>query len=131
MVRLVLKIFLAYWVAAGVVIVVSDFEPHREMHHPELNDALDSSLAMNGRYLAAAFESGHCSEAERILSTQYDAVAIARADGTLLCGDTGVDDQKALTQLAARNRKRMTANHTLFQLIATPLPYGNNNYILL
>ena len=35
--------------AAGVVIAISDFEPHRHVHNPELVDALDSSLAMNGR----------------------------------------------------------------------------------
>jgi len=131
MLRLVLKIFLAYWMAAGVVIVVSDFEPHRESHHPELEDALDSSLAMNGMALAAAFENGHCSDAERVLSAQYDALALARADGTLLCGDTGVDGQRALAQDAARNHKRITSNRALFQLIAAPLPFNSNNYILL
>jgi len=56
MLRLVLKIFLAYWIAAGVVIVVSDLEPHRENHHPQLEDALDSSLTMNGSFLTDAIE---------------------------------------------------------------------------
>jgi two-component system sensor histidine kinase CpxA len=131
MLRLVLKIFFAYWVAAGVVIVVSDFEPHREMHHPELEDALDSSLALNGLSLASAFENGRCSDAQRILQAQVDALALARADGTLLCGDTGVDGQQVLARTAAREHKRVTSNRTLFQLIATPLPFPNNSYVLL
>jgi len=45
---LIFKIFLAYWLAAGVVIAISDYEPHRHIHNPELTDALDASLAMNG-----------------------------------------------------------------------------------
>jgi len=44
MIRLLLKIFLAYWVAAGIVIAISDYEPHRHIHNPELTDALDSAL---------------------------------------------------------------------------------------
>lgn len=131
MLRLVLKIFIAYWMAAGVVILISDFEPHRETHHPELEDALNSSLTMNGALLADALESGHCPEVESILSKQYDALALATTDGTLVCGDTGIDGQRELAQKAAQNRKKVTANHALFQLIATPISNGNDNYILL
>jgi two-component system sensor histidine kinase CpxA len=131
MLRLVLKIFLAYWIAAGVVIVVSDFEPHRENHHPQLEDALDSSLAMNGSFLADALESGRCSDVKSMLSTQNDALAIAGADGALLCGDTGVAGERALAQAAAKDHKRVTDNHALFQLIATPIAAHNHHYVLL
>jgi two-component system sensor histidine kinase CpxA len=130
MFRLVLKIFLAYWIAAGVVIFVVDFEPHRQIHHPELVDALDSSLAMNGKLLVAAYEGDRCSQVENVLSTKYDALAIAAPDGTFLCGDPGVFGQKALVVAAAKNRKRMTTNHALFQLIASPFPVHGNYYIL-
>ena len=131
MLRLVLKIFLAYWIAAGVVIVVSDLEPHRENHHPQLEDALDSSLTMNGSFLTDAIERGRCAEVKSLLSTQYGALAIAGTDGTLLCGDTGVEGESALARSAAKARKRMTDNHALFQLIATPIASGNRNYVLL
>ncbi|MBW8749015.1 MAG: hypothetical protein JF584_15910 [Acidobacteria bacterium] len=46
---LIIKIFLAYWMAAGVVIIISDFEPHRHIHNPELIDALNASLQMSLR----------------------------------------------------------------------------------
>ncbi len=62
MIRLLLKIFVAYWVAAGIVIAISDFEPHRHIHNPELTDALDSALAMDGRSIVEAYEAGRCQE---------------------------------------------------------------------
>ena len=64
MIRLVFKIFLAYWLAAGVVIAISDFEPHRHIHNPELTDALDGSLAINGHAILEAYEDGRCLELE-------------------------------------------------------------------
>ena len=47
MIRLLLKIFLAYWIVAAIIIVIADSEPHRTIHSPELNDALDSALAID------------------------------------------------------------------------------------
>ena len=92
MFRLVLKIFLAYWIAAGVVIFVVDFEPHRQIHHPELVDALDSSLAMNGKLLVAAYEDNRCAQVETVLSTKYDALAIAAPDVVCPIFCTGESD---------------------------------------
>src|SRR5438093_18790 len=118
MVRLVLKIFLAYWIAAGVVIAISDFEPHRHIHNPELVDALDSSLAMNGRMITEAYEHDWCGEIQKQLSTLNDALYLATPDGQLLCGSDRLPDVRALTVAATTQKKRMTGNYALFQLVA-------------
>lgn len=75
MIRLILKIFLAYWIAAGVVIVIGDFGPHWQIHHPELSDALNSSLAMNGQLLIGAYETGRCSQVRDLLIKKDDALS--------------------------------------------------------
>jgi two-component system sensor histidine kinase CpxA len=133
MFRLVLKIFLAYWVAAGVVLFVSDFEPHRQIHHSEISDALNGSLAMNGRMLAAAYESGSCPEMRKLIVTKNDAMTIATPDGTFLCGDPGISQEEALILTTVRSGKRMTTNHALFQVIAQPVvsPDTGKHYVLL
>jgi len=128
--RLVLKIFLAYWIAAGVVIFVLAIEPHRPLHHPELTDALDSSLAMNGRLLVDAYETGRCSQVEDILDTKTDSLAIASTDGKLLCGDPGVFGEESLILASAKSGKRMTMDHAFYQLIAAPLPDHGKSYIV-
>src|SRR5947209_3591439 len=67
--KLIAKIFIAYWLAAGVVIAISDFEPHRHIHNPELTDALDASLAANARTILHAYEAGGCASAMSWLNT--------------------------------------------------------------
>lgn len=132
MVRLVLKIFLAYWIAASVVIFISGLEPHRQIHHPEISDALDSSLAMNGRLVVDAYESGRCPLVKKLLVTKNDALTIATPDGKFLCGDPGIAGEQALVQASARTRKRLTTNHALFQVIAMPVtPSNGKNYVML
>ncbi len=121
MVRLLLKIFLAYWIAAGVVIVISDFEPHRHIHNPELTDALDTALAMDGRSMIDAYESGHCAEAQKRFSSGRDGLYLAAPDGKLLCGDAGAPDAKGVVAAAVQQKKRMTANYEWFQLVAVPI----------
>jgi len=121
MIRLVFKIFLAYWFAAGVVIAISDFEPHRHIHNPELTDALDGSLAINGHAILEAYEDGRCLELEHFVGTTGDALYLASPNGMLLCGDPGIDDIKPLILAAAAKQKRITSNYALFQLIAYPV----------
>jgi two-component system sensor histidine kinase CpxA len=132
MIRLILKIFLAYWIAAGVVILIGDFGPHWQIHHPELSDALNSSLAMNGQLLIGAYETGRCSQVTDLLIKKDDALSLAAPDGSRLCGDLDVSDERALLIASAKSRKRMTANHALFQLIAMPMrSSAGKDYILL
>ncbi len=132
MIRLLLKIFFAYWIAAGLVIVVSDFEPHRHIHNPELMDALDSALAMNGRNLAAAYEAGRCQELQKLLTTRQDALYLSTPDGRMVCGGSDLSDTSKLIAKAVKQNKRITANYEWFQLIAIPIASSSGSkYVLL
>jgi len=132
MIRLLLKAFIAYWIAAGVVIIISDFEPHRQIHNPELTDALDSSLLMNGWVLIDAYRTGHCRAAQRLLTTARNAMYLATPDGHLVCGTPEISDVSGLIAACVKNRKRTTANFALFQLIAFPVvSREGQNYVLL
>jgi two-component system sensor histidine kinase CpxA len=121
MIRLLLKIFVAYWVAAGIVIAISDFEPHRHIHNPELTDALDSALAMDGRSIVDAYEGGRCQALQKLVTTSHDGLFLAMPDGHAVCGNPGVPDFPKLVAAAVTHRKRMTANYEWFQLIAVPI----------
>jgi two-component system sensor histidine kinase CpxA len=133
MIRLLLKIFIAYWIVAGIVIVISDFEPHRHIHHPELTDALDSSLALNGQTLAAAYEGGRCGELQKLLSDSRDGLYLATMDGRVVCGNAGIPDLPKVVAAAVKQKKRITANFAWFQLLATPItsPSGATYVLLL
>lgn len=131
MVRLLLKIFFAYWIAAGIVILIFDFGPHRHVHNPELTDALDASLAMNGRMLAAAYKSGGCAAVEKTVAANEDALYLAAPDGHLLCGNPGFSDTVQLVRAAATSGKRMMENHALSQLFAVPVALGGTQYVVL
>lgn len=132
MVRLLLKIFLAYWVVAGIVIVISDFEPHRHIHNPELTTALDSALAMDGRSIASAYEGGHCQEFQKLHSVSYDGLSLATPGGQLLCGSSVLPDLSKLAAAAAEQQKRVTANYAEFQVLAVPITSSTGaKYLLL
>jgi two-component system, OmpR family, sensor histidine kinase CpxA len=132
MIRLILKIFLAYWIAAGVVIAIGNLEPHRQIHHPELVDALDTSLLMNGRLIIDAYESDRCSQLQHLLMVTPDALSVVTPDAHLLCGDVHVPNDEALVQASAKSGTRMTTNHMFFQLIAMPMrSESGKNYVIL
>src|SRR5689334_13890946 len=108
MIRLLLKIFFAYWAVAGIVIAISDFEPYQHIHNPELTDALDSALAMEGRSIANAYEGGHCQEFQKRLTSSKDGLYLATADGRLVCGDNQLPDVTKLVLAAEKQKKRTT-----------------------
>src|SRR4051812_20549610 len=121
MTRLLLKIFFAYWAVAAIVIAISDFEPHRHIHNPELTDALDSALRMEGRRIADAYESGHCQQFQKLASGSKDGLYLATADGRLVCGDNQVPDVTKLVAAAEKYKKRTTDNYAWFQVLALPI----------
>jgi two-component system sensor histidine kinase CpxA len=132
MIRLLLKIFLAYWVAAGIVIAISDYEPHRHIHNPELTDALDSALAMDGRSMVDAYEGGRCAAFEKLHTTAKDGLFLATPQGSLVCGNPGISDVPRLIASTVEHKKRTTANYEWFQLIATPISSPSGvKYVLL
>jgi two-component system sensor histidine kinase CpxA len=131
MVRLVLRIFLAYWIAAGIVTFIF-FAPRRQSHYPEVSDALDAALVMNGRLLAEAYETGRCSDVQKLLATKRSTLSIAMPNGDFLCGDTGVANEMALVTEAASTSSRVNSNHALYQVIAKRITAdGQAKYIVL
>jgi two-component system sensor histidine kinase CpxA len=132
MMKLVFKIFIAYWLAAGVVIVISDIEPHPHLHTPQLMDALNASLAANGRTILHAYESGSCSSDLSWLNTEEHGVYLTTPEGAVLCGAIDQASVQELVALTVKENKRTTENHKLYQLIATPVVGGDGRkYILL
>jgi len=132
MIRLLLKMFLAYWIAAVVVIAISDLEPHRHMHTPELMDAVDSGVELNGRTIIAAYEDGRCQQLQAVLAGSPNGLSLATPEGRLLCGDPKVPNAAALVNSATRSKKRITANYPLFQLIALPVTSSSGSpYVVL
>jgi len=121
MIRLLLKMFLAYWIAAVIVIAIADSEPHRHMHTPELMDAVESGVELNGRTIIAAFEAGRCDQLQAVLGGSPNGLSLATPQGRLLCGDPKVSGAAALASSAAASKRRITANYPLFQLIALPV----------
>jgi two-component system sensor histidine kinase CpxA len=132
-IRLLLKIFLAYWIVAGIVIVISDFEPHRHIHHPELMDALDSALVLDGQTLVAIYEGGRCAEWQKLVSASPDRRSLATTDGRVVCGNPDVPDVQKLVDAAVKQKKVMTADYERFQLLAAPVtsPSGARYVLLL
>ena len=132
MLRLLLKIFFAYWAVAGVVIAISDFAPHRHVHHPELTDALDSAMAMNGRSIVEAYESGRCRQFQALLSGSGDALYLAAPDGRMLCGDNGLPEVARLVASAHKQNRRVTDSYARFQVLAAPAASRSGaTYVLL
>jgi two-component system sensor histidine kinase CpxA len=129
---LVAKIFLAYWLAAGVVIVIADLQPHKLVHTPELADALDTSLTMNGRGLISAYKSGNCAAVSGWHSQPGDGMALTSSDGSLLCGDLKVAGLKQLIAGAVAGKQRTTRDFSLYQIIAVPITGPDSKlYVLL
>jgi len=129
---LIIKIFLAYWMAAGVVIIISDFEPHRHIHNPELIDALNASLQMHGREMIALHEQNTCVEQVNALNKSDDRMSLATADGAIVCGNRDVEGARQLVAETVKNGRRMTANNAVYQVIAMPVRSDNGvPYVLL
>jgi signal transduction histidine kinase len=121
MLRLILKMFLAYWIAAITVIAIADLEPHSHMHTPQLMDAVDSGIQLSGRMLGKSYEVGHCAQLQATLSTSLDKLTLVAPDGRVLCGDLIVPEMASLAISAAQSKGRVTANYPLFQLVAVPV----------
>ena len=80
---LVIKTFIAFWLAVGVIILFSAFETRRYALHPELTDALDDSLAAHGRAILHAYETGVCSSALKWMNTSEQSVHLASIEGEI------------------------------------------------
>jgi two-component system sensor histidine kinase CpxA len=129
---LVAKIFLAYWLAAGVVIVIADLQPHKLVHTPELSDALDTSLTMNARGLIGAYKSGNCASVAGWHNQPSDGIALTSSDGRLLCGDLKTAGLQQLIAGAVAGKARTTRDFSRYQIIAVPITGPDGGlYVLL
>ncbi len=129
---LIAKIFFAYWLAAGVAIIYSDLQPHKLIHTPELSDALDTSLTINGRSLVDAYRTGKCSNPAAWSAQASDTIRLVSVDGKTLCGNLDTSRLARLIAAANSGNKRITQDFTHYQVIAVPV-VGNDatRYILL
>ncbi len=101
--NLILKVFLAYWFAAALVII-PNFGTHSAPHNRELADALSSSLETNGSTFIDAYESGHCGSVLSTLRSSKNRLYLATPDGRIVCGDPQLPGVPDLIAAAAASR---------------------------
>jgi two-component system sensor histidine kinase CpxA len=130
--NLILKVFLAYWCAAAIVILISDFEPHWPTHNPELADALNASVEMQGRELIHAYQSGNCASQLSIWKGSKNNLYLTTPDGRVVCGDVQLPGLKKLIGGAAASHKLaiQTTGQTRFVALAVS-DGGSAAYVLL
>ena len=115
---LILKIFLCYWLAAGLVILVNDLSPHAQMHRPEVTAALASSLRLQGHGMVAAFESGGCAAAQAFFGEGQDRIFLVTVNGDVLCSEAPAKDLQSLASMARGTKVPVARNFPGFQLVA-------------
>lgn len=129
---LLLKIFLAYWVAAGVVIIAADLQPHKLIHTPELSDALDSSLGIVGHTILESYHAGECARVAQWHVAPSDAIELVSAEGKPLCGDLSPSGLEDLVAQSANGGRRVARDFARYQVIAVPLGTAEHSrYVLL
>jgi two-component system, OmpR family, sensor histidine kinase CpxA len=129
---LVLKIFLCYWIAASVVIVVMHLNPHGVMHRQETAGALASALRIQARTILQAYEAGGCAAVEPFLSDSVDAMGLASTDGQILCSPPPGGDYRFLIQSALRSNLPIATNRRRFQVVAFAVrSLSGKRYVLL
>jgi two-component system, OmpR family, sensor histidine kinase CpxA len=132
MYSLLFKIFVAYWIAASLVLVLANFEPHSLLHTPELTDALNTSLAANARSLITAYESGNCTAALEASGALVNEITLVQTDGRVLCGNMPTDGDQRLIQNAVGHQKIMSRSLAQYQVLAAPTRGPDNRqYVLL
>jgi two-component system sensor histidine kinase CpxA len=130
---LIVKIFLCYWIAASIVMLVIDLNPHEQMHRPEVTAALTSVLRIHGRALTQAYEAGGCSAATPLLSDPEDAMDLASPDGQILCNPAPATELRSLILSAAHSKRPVGHNFPNFEMIAMSVksPSGKPYVVLL
>ena len=130
---LIVKIFVCYWIAAGIAIAVSDIIPHGKLHRQEATWALAAALQFESRSLLSAYDRGGCAAALPLMAGTANHMFLALPNGTILCGqDPGFSVQPLIA--AARNSKIPIAiDHHDGQILALPAtsPSGQQLLILL
>jgi two-component system sensor histidine kinase CpxA len=116
---LTLKIFVSYWVAAALVIVILNLLGN-PMHRPEFGKALDTLLRTSGAATADTFESGGCSARSPILENADTKFFLASTGGEILCGgslpNVTVKDMVAKVDSTGVFARKFYVDHELFAM---------------
>jgi signal transduction histidine kinase len=118
MTSLILKIFLCYWIAAGIVIALVDYRPHEQMHRAEVTGALTAALELHARNVISAFQSGGCAAARPLLAGPGEQMDLAAPDGSILCGAPPAGDVQSLVHKAQANAVPIALNLRSLRLVA-------------
>ena len=130
MIRLIVKIFLAYWFAAGLVILAVNFGPHQHMHIHELADALYASMNHDADIALKNYQKSGCTPDMARPDGNGTLIGLASADGTLLCGSFNRQDIVPLVKAADHSKRIEVSSFSRFQLLAFPIS-GDSRYVLL
>jgi len=130
MFRLIVKIFLAYWFAAGLVILAVNIGPHQHMHIPELTDALHVTLDHDARLALDAYRTKGCYADFWKPDADNNAIALANADGTLVCSSMGTMDVKAPIASALRSGSVAVSSYRDYQVVAFPIVDDKSHVLL-
>ncbi|MGH9563220.1 MAG: sensor histidine kinase [Terracidiphilus sp.] len=130
MIRLIIKIFLAYWLAAGLTIIAVNIGPHEHMHIPELRDALYASLLRDAHLAFQKYNTSGCSSDFRQPDNGNGLIGLASADGALVCGAFDAGGIHSLITSAARSGKVTVSSYRGFQVLAFPMP-EDKRYVFL
>ena len=130
MIRLIVKIFLAYWFAAGLVIVAVNFGPHQHMHIHELADALYASMNHDADIALKGYQKSGCTPEMVRPDGNGTLIGLASTDGTLLCGAFNQRDIIPLIKAVDHSKRIEVSSFYRFQLIAFPIS-ADSRYVLL
>ena len=125
---LVVKIFICYWIAAGIFIIAYDALPHRQLARQQAIQALESALRFESHSVLAAYESGGCAAARPLMGNSSDRIYLALPNGKILCdADPGFSAERLIS--GAKDSKApvefdQSSSHLLAFAVAAPS--GNN-----
>jgi two-component system sensor histidine kinase CpxA len=129
--NLSMKVFLLYWLGAGVVIVVMNWVVPDHFRRTELlREALNSSLHANASLVADAYERQGCAatqEATALAAKAGDMVLLATPSGALLCGSLSADNLRPLLVSASRSHNIAAKQYGLFQILALAVESRRGN----
>ncbi|HZP06354.1 MAG TPA: ATP-binding protein [Terracidiphilus sp.] len=131
MIRLIVKIFLAYWLAAGLVIVAVNIRPHQHMHIPELTDALYASLDHDALLALQSYRAHGCTSDFGQADPSTSLIGLAKADGTILCGNFALRAMQSAVTSAAHSGRIAVSSYRDFQVVAFPMPEDKSLVFLL
>lgn len=127
--RLIVKIFLAYWFAAGLVILAVNIGPHQHMHIPELRDALYATLDHESRLALDIYRTKGCNSEFWKPDVDNNAIALANSDGTVLCNSVNAIDMSAPIASAVHLGRLSVSSYREYQIVAFPL-VGDKAHVL-